>query len=157
MSADNNKLDRVEAALGDVAAPPVPADFDAVLEAIVGERGGASAFSPSQIAAARRLARMLVVEDTGRLDAPGVAVLLSMLPPKPVAAGLDLAKLDRDELCQLGRLLAKMTGVPWEAPASRAAAGHYFHSPGGRGGLGGCMCGYCLPRDAEGRVIAKDR
>jgi hypothetical protein len=150
-------MGKIEVALGDVAAPPSPENFDAVLEAIVSERGGASAFSPSQIAAARRLARMLV-EETVRLDAPGVGVLLEMLPPKSAPAQFDLAKLDCDELCQLARIIAKLNGVPWEEPTSRPDGGHPYHrpdGPGGLGGLGGCMCAACMPRDAEGNVIAK--
>jgi hypothetical protein len=146
---------KVELALGDVAAPPLlPADFDATLAALIAERGGAAQFSPSQIAAARRLARLLT--DEGRVDAPGISVLLTMLPPKPVPEQLDLAKLDRDELCQLGRLIAKATGKPWNEPASGAGAGqHSYHRTDGPGGLESCVCAYCMPRDAEGNVIAK--
>jgi hypothetical protein len=154
-----NRIDRVASALGDVAAPANPENLDTVLESIVGERGGASAFSPSQVAAARRLARMLV-EETGRLDAPGVGVLLEMLPPKPATEQVDVAKmlatLDRDELSQLARLIAKATGVSWKEPASGAGPNqHPFHRPDGPGAARGCMCAYCMPRDADGNLIPR--
>lgn len=155
MNATANRMDKIELALADVLSAASPENFDSVLEAIIAERGGTSAFSASQIAAARRLARMLV-EETGRLDAPGVGVLIEMLPPKSVAAKLDLSKLDRGELCQLRRILAKMTGEPWEEPTSGARPReHPYHRPDGPGGAHGCMCANCMPRHADGKVIAK--
>jgi hypothetical protein len=52
MSATVNKLDKIEAAIGDTLAPQVPGDFNATLDSLVSERGGPAAFSPSQLAAA---------------------------------------------------------------------------------------------------------
>jgi hypothetical protein len=123
MSATDNRLDKIDTALGDTVAPPLPGDFNATLESIVSERGGASAFSPSQLAAARRLARLLT--DEGRVDAPGISVLLSLLPSKPTAAPWDLSKLDDGDIAELGRILVKINGGPFPAAAgSPAVIGH---------------------------------
>jgi hypothetical protein len=152
MSAINDRLDRVAEAIGDVAVPPNPENFSSVLEAIISERSGPAAFSPSQIAAARRLARLLT-DEGGRIDAPGLTVLQSLLPPlrsPPPAPAWDLMKLDDAELMALGRIICKVTGVPWRQPAGAAAViGHGSFEFIQRG----CDCSYCRPRTPEGEII----
>jgi hypothetical protein len=121
MSATGNRLDKIETVLGDTVAPPCAEDFNATLESIIAERGGASAFSPAQLAAARRLARLLT--DEGRVDAPGISVLLTMLPPpRPAAPAWDLSVLTVDELREFGRLIHKASGTPWSEAADASSS-----------------------------------
>jgi hypothetical protein len=148
-----DKLDRIAAAVGDTPAPATnPENFSAVLEAIVIERGGAAAFSPSQIAAARRLAQLLIGE--GRVDAPGLSALQAMLPPLRSAAPeskFDLTGFSDQELREFGRLIAKASGRTWHEPAGATVViGH-----GSREWIdpGNCDCASCKPRTPHGEII----
>jgi hypothetical protein len=152
MSAADNKLDKIDTALGDTLAPAIPGDFNATLESVIAERGGPAAFSPSQLAAARRLSRLLT--DEGRVDAPGISVLLTMLPAKPTSAPWDLSSLDDVELEALGKILCKIEGRPFPGAAGSSAVTAISLHGSPEFAAAGCDCG---PLDGRRATNPDDR
>jgi hypothetical protein len=101
----------------------MPATLNDVLSAIISERGGPDAFDVKQMLAARGLVRLMACLNDGDLAKAGsIAVLESMLPPRPAPpekgptalevtfVNEQLAKLSDEEIANLEAIVCRMTG-----------------------------------------------